>query len=380
MPKQSARTATTICVAVLLIAGLTTAVVSYERVAWLKRVQGAWEGAIHFHAGPLLRTQRMVLRVFKEKGSYHAVFDEIDIGVKNLPVTKFDVGPSSVDFESDSGFSYQGKLNAAATEINGRWNWTGGRNSQPLALTRTATPDRVQEPLLEADYTPRPDSDLQGFWKGTLRIGKIALRLHLKIAESPDGTFRGELNSIDQPPVIPLPITTLVYHKPTVKFSFQGIGAAFIGELNADGPEIIGTWTQVGTVPLTFDRINPLEERQTLEAGRNYSYTNDKELQGHWAGTLPDNYGLPLRLVFNIAQLSDGSFVATWDRPDQSLFAAPFDVVIFSPPKVHLEIKSAACTFDGKLSEGRLSGTWDFKAKTSEPLTLERTKPIGPPP
>jgi len=375
MPTRKIRTGIFVCVAVLLAAGLTTGVVKYEHIARLENVQGAWEGALHFHAGPLLRTQRVVLRIFKAGGAYHAAVDEIDIGMKNLPATRFGVGRSSVNFESDSRFSYQGKLNPEATEITGRWKWAGGRNSQPLGLTRTATPDKVQEPLAEADYAPRPGSDLQGFWTGTLKIGKTALRLHLKIAESPDGTFRGELNSIDQPPIIPLPITTLAYRKPTVTFSLQGVGAMFNGDLNDAGSQIVGTWTQVGTVPLTFDRVNPKDEAQALEAGKNYGYTSNTELQGHWTGTLTGNYGLPLRLVFNLAQLSDGSFAGTMDSPDQSLFASPFDVVAFTPPKVHLEIKSANCVFDGKLLAGKLSGIWSFKDKTSEPLTLEREKP-----
>ena len=374
MPKRKTRTAIIVCVAVLLVAGLTTAVVKYEHIAHLAKVQGTWEGAMHFHAGPLLRTQRIVLRIFKENGSYHAVFHEIDVGVKNLPATRFEIGRSSVDFESDSRFNYAGKLNRGATEITGRWTWAGAKRSQPLALTRNATPDKVQEPLAEVDYTPRQGSDLQGFWKGTLTIGKTVLRLHLKIAESPDGTFRGELNSIDQPPIIPLPVTTLAYRKPSVKFSLQGIGAAFDGTLNNDSSQIIGTWTQFGTTPLIFDRVNPREEQQALETGKNYGYTNDTELQGHWTGTLPGQYGLQLQLVFNIARLPDGSFAGTMDSPDQSLFASPIDAIAFSPPRVHLEIKPANCVFDGKLAGGKLSGAWKFGKTIAEPVTLEREK------
>jgi len=374
MPGKQTRTVIVVCVALLLAVGLTTAVFRYEHIAHLERMQGTWEGAMHFHAGPLLRTQRVVLRIFEKNGSYHAVYDEIDIGVKNLPVTRLRVGRSAVDFESDASFSYQGKLNPDAMEITGRWKWVDGQYSQPLAFTRTATPDKVQEPLAEADYALRPGSDLQGFWKGTLKLGKVALRLHLKIAESTNGVFRAELNSIDQPPVIPLPATVLDYRKPSVKFWFQGIGAVFAGELRNGGSQIVGTWTQVGTGPLTFDRVDPKDEEKILEAGKNYAFRNDTDLQGHWTGTLPARYGLHSRLVFNIAQLSDGSFAATLDRPDQSLFASPFDAVAFTPPTVQLNIKSANCSYDGKLLNGKLTGTWTFEQKIAEPLTLERTK------
>ncbi len=374
MLKPRTRAAIFIGVAALFAAALALAVVRYVHVARLKRIEGAWEGAMHFHAGPRLRIQRIVLRIFKENGSYHAVFDEIDLGMRNLPAAKFHVGGSSMNFESDYDFSYQGKLNGAATEINGRWKWAGGSYSQPLSLKRTAAPDPAQEPLAEVDYTLRPGSDLQGFWKGTLKIGKAVLRLHLKIAEAPDGTFRGELNSIDQVPFIPVPLTTLECRKPIVKFSLQGIGAAFAGELSPDGSGISGTWMQATSVPLTLERVDPRAEAQALAAGKNYGYTNDTELPGHWRGTLRGRNGLPLRLVFNIAQAEDGSLAATLDRPGQSLFAAPFDVVVFTPPHVRLEIKSANGVFDGKLSEGKLSGTWRSNTRTVEPLTLERDK------
>lgn len=358
---------------VLLAAGLILAIIKYEHAAHLERVQGAWEGTLQFHAGPLLRKQRIVLRIFKENGSYHAVFDQIDIGRKNLPATKFAVGGSSVNFESGSDFVYQGKLNRKATEMTGKWQWVGGRNSQPLTLTRTATPDKVQEPLAEADYARRPDSDLQGFWKGMLKVGTATLRLHLKIVEAQDGTFRAELNSIDQPPIIPVPVTTLEYRKPDVKVSLQGIGAAFQGRLDDSGSSIIGNWTQVGTVPLTFTRADPKAESQALEAGKNYEFASDTELQGHWSGTLSGKSGRHLRLVFHIAQLSDGLLSATMDSLDQSLFAMPFDTVQYTPPKVRLEMKSAQCVFEGTLSTGKLSGVWIYKTSPT-PLTLERNK------
>lgn len=362
------------CGAVLLLLGAILVFIRHERIVHLERVQGAWEGAMHFHWGALLRTQRVVLRVFKLNGSYHALIDQIDTGARNLPATKFDVGRRSVSFELGSGFSYRGELSRNATEITGRWKWPGGFYSQPLTLTRTNTPDAVPEPLAAVDYTPRPDSDLQGFWKGTLQLEKTSLRLHLKISGPSRGTFRAELDSIDQPPVTPLAATTVSYQRPRLRIWFQGIGAVFYGELNYAGSEIRGGWSQLKTTPLNLERVDPKEEMRALEAGENYRYANDTELQGHWTGILPGNCGLPLHVAFNIAQLPDGSFSATMDSPDQSLFAMPFDVVAFARPKVNLEMKSSKSTFEGTLLDGRVSGTWTFGGKDSEPLTLERKR------
>jgi hypothetical protein len=161
-----------------------------------------------------------------------------------------------------------------------------------------------------------------------------------------------------------------------VQFRFQGLGAAFDGELTSTASQIIGKWTQVGIDSLTLERVNLKDERQALDAGRNYRYTNEAELQGHWTGVLPGKHGIQLRVVFHVAQLSDGSYSATLDSPDQLLFAMPFDVIDFVPPRVRLEIKSAKCTFEGRLSEGKVSGTWTYDKRISQPLTLER-KPSG---
>lgn len=210
---------------------------------------------MRYHIGQNMRKQRIVLKVVKENGVYRAVLDQIDLGKKDIPATTFSVGWSSVMFGSSSNFVFRGHLNSEATEITGRWNWFGWKRSQPLTLTRTNTPDVIQEPLVPADYAQRPGSDLQGLWGGTLQIGTNSLRLHLKIAESAGGKFRCELNSIDQPPVIPVPATSVDYHKPGVTVSFLGIGAVFDGRLDEGMTTISGTWTQAKTSPLTLTRI-----------------------------------------------------------------------------------------------------------------------------
>jgi hypothetical protein len=129
-----------------------------------------------------------------------------------------------------------------------------------LTLTRTNTPDVIPEALAPVDYVQRAGSDLQGVWGGTLMIGTNSLRLHLKIAESVDGKFRCELNSVDQPPVIPLPATSVDYRKPSVTVSFPGIGAVFNGRLDEGMTTISGTWSQAKTSPLTLTRIDPKTE------------------------------------------------------------------------------------------------------------------------
>jgi len=217
-----------------------------------------------------MRKQRIVMRVLQEtNGLYRAVIDQIDLGLTNLSATRFSAGWSSVVFESSSNFAFRGTLNAAATEITGHWSWPGAKRSQPLTLVRTQTPDVVQAPLAQADYAPRTGSDLQGLWQGTLNTGPHSLRMNFKIAESADGKYRGELNSIDQQPVIPIPATVVDYSKPRVTISFQGVGLVFDGTLNESGTAIDGKWTQARSWPLTLTRINSANGPTALQAAKN---------------------------------------------------------------------------------------------------------------
>jgi hypothetical protein len=124
---------------------------------------------------------------------------------------------------------------------------------------------------------------------------------------------------------------------------------------------------------LTLTRVDPSEEAQAVDEGKNYAYSSDSELQGHWAGTLPGK-GLCLHVVFNIAQMSDGSVSATLDSPDQQLLAMPFDKVKQTASTVRLEMNGGSY-FEGKIYNGKISGTWNFKSRNamiSESLTLAR--------
>ena len=356
--------------AVLLVFGTTELFLHHERTVHLEKVQGAWEGMLRYGQNK----ERIVLKVLKDNGIYHAVIDRIDVGQRNIPATKFDAGGSSVSLESSGALSFQGNLNGDATEIAGRWDWIGENVSAPLTLKRTATPDVVRELLTEADLAPRPDANLQGLWKGTVKLPRtLTLRMYFKIAATPDDGYRAEYNSVDQLPIHPIPSTSFSYDKPDIKIQFDGIAGWFEGQLDSSGSNIIGKWAQ--GFPLTLTRVDPSDEAQTLNAGKNYDYTSDSDLQGHWIGILPGDYGLRLHLAFNIAQMADGSFSATLDSPDQQLMAMPFNTVKYASSNVRLEMSVGY--YEGKFQNGKISGRWNFKSRNkiiSESLTLERAK------
>ena len=137
--------------------------------------------------------------------------------------------------------------------------WKQGKGSGPFTMKLNALAEAFPEPMAESDYAPRKDSDLQGYWKGTLKTGNTTLRVALKIAERADGTFRATGDSPDQGySTSHVEATSITYHRPTVKVEFGGIGAIFEGTVDDSDRVITGNLTQGGKpMPLTLERAKP---------------------------------------------------------------------------------------------------------------------------
>ena len=277
-------------VAVLLAAGTTVVAVNAVKAARTKAalatMQGSWEGVITVDKVAL----RLVFKIFRTNGTYAAALDSIDQGAKGVPITTLSARKDSIHAEMPAlGAVYQAALNADGTEISGTWKQLN--RSWPLKLKRMTDADQIVEPLATDDYAPRADSALQGAWEGTLKAGNAALRLNLRIAEPTAGTFRAELDSVDQG-AKNLPVTSLTYDKPTVRFEMAVIKGTFEGSLNGQDDEMEGTWTQMGKkMPLTFRRAQTNAEA-TADAEKDYGQKRDNQVQGHWIGTLSVKQGL----------------------------------------------------------------------------------------
>jgi RNA polymerase sigma factor (sigma-70 family) len=346
---------------------------------YAQRFEGVWEGdmAIMLNSSGRTWHRRVVVKIVQMDGSYRAIIDEIDLGLKNVLAPQLTMDKLSVNFSSDS-FSYHGVFHKDATEIRGVWR-SQHFGDYLLVLTRTNTPDVIPPLLTKDEYTHRPYSTMQGLWKGVL-TNSPERRVYLKISETGVGVLRGEWDSIDTPPVSPFPVFGLNYISSQFHFVVPGAGGTFGGDVSEDYKTLSGEWKQVApftgtkTRKLILTRVDPDDEDRELQAGKNFDYTSDTELQGHWSGTFPPTLGVALDLALNVAKLPDGSLSATVDSPDQMLSGIPCDVVEFKPPKVRLELKDAHWSFEGKLLNGKLSGAWNLEGD-SEPVTFERKKP-----
>jgi hypothetical protein len=338
------------------------------RVARYPNVQGAWEGTLAAGDARL----RLVLKVAKTNGVWHATMDSIDQGAKNIPISKFTYEHPSIQLELKAvNGTYQATLNRDATEMSGTWKQGA---PQPLVLKRTTEPDVIREPMAESDYAPRQNSDLQGYWKGELKVNdKLSLRVALKIAEQADGTFRVAGDSIDQG-ARNIPASAVTYHPPVVRIEFGGIGGVYEGQVNTRDKEILGAWTQGETnkpLPLNLSLADPHAD-QEQEANKDYSHTGPTDLPGPWKGALDiKQANMKLQLILNIARMPDGTFSSSLVVVDQGGAEIPASLVQYTPPNVHVEWKAIGASFYGKLENGKLSGVWR-QGGGALPLVLER--------
>ena len=359
---------------VLLTAG--TGVVAVKTVhavrsAGAPDIQGAWAGI--FESGQ--QKWPMMYKISKENGSYHAVEVNIYQGAREMPVSRLVYDYPSVRIEQKAiGFTYEATLNPKTMEMSGTWKQ--GKGSGPFAMKLNALPDAFPEPMAESDYAPRKDSDVQGYWKGTLKVEKTTLRVDLKIAERADGTLRVTGDSPDQGGS-DIEATAVTYHRPTLKVEFGGIMGSYEGTVDESDRVIAGNFVSNGhTLPLTLERGKPEAAAfdPASEAQKDYSYTGPNDLPGHWQGTLDvKQAGVKLRLAVNIAKMPDGKFSASMISLDREGTEIPASTIQYVPPNVHLEWNAIDTSYNGKLENGKLTGAWR-QGGGAIPLILERNQ------
>ena len=226
--------------------------VHWVRAAHAPDIQGAWAGI--FEAGQ--QKWPIMYKISRENGSYHAVEVNIYQGAREMPVSRLVYDYPSVRIEQKAiGFTYEATLNPKTMEMSGTWKQ--GKGSGPFIMKLNALADKFPEPMTESDYAPRKDSDVQGYWKGTLKVEKTTLRVDLKIAERADGTFRVTGDSPDQGGS-DIEATAVTYHRPTLKVEFGGISGNFEGAVDESDRVITGNLVSNGhPLPLTLERAKP---------------------------------------------------------------------------------------------------------------------------
>ncbi|MBV8846749.1 MAG: hypothetical protein JO307_28405 [Bryobacterales bacterium] len=117
----------------------------------------------------------------------------------------------------------------------------------PFTLKRTGDP-KVELPK----NSPPVTKEFIGTWEGTLDAGQ-RLRMILKISNSETGSS-GVFTSVDQGGA-QIPVSGIEQKGTMLTLRVNAVGGDFTGEINKEGTEINGTWTQVGmSFPLVLKK------------------------------------------------------------------------------------------------------------------------------
>jgi hypothetical protein len=124
-------------------------------------------------------------------------------------------------------------------------------------------PDSLLQPMLQplaaGECAPRPGSDLQGTWEGTLRPWFWPFRVYrgvARIAEPSPGIFRAEFDNPEQQ-ANNQPLS-VIYHSPGVELVLRSGEGMFKGTLNRDHTKMTGHVIQDGHwVNVTVRRTDP---------------------------------------------------------------------------------------------------------------------------
>jgi hypothetical protein len=220
-------------------------IISTAPIARAKSIVGDWQGTLKAGGAEL----RLVLHITEgEAGSLKATLDSIDQAANGIPVTSITLKDSKLNLtvESVNG-TYEGTVNATATEITGTWS-----QGQPLPLDFK----RATAPI-KTEHKPAQPSDIDGAWMGTLDAGGAKLRLVFHIANTADGLV-ATMDSPDQN-AKGIPVTTVTRSGSSLKLELKQIAGAFEGKISSDLATIEGTWTQGGVaLPLVLKRVKDM--------------------------------------------------------------------------------------------------------------------------
>jgi uncharacterized protein len=214
-----------------------------------QNVAGDWQGTLDTGSGEL----RLVLHITKaDDGSLKGTLDSVDQGANGIPITSITLKESKLTFTVESVHgSYEGKVNAGATEISG--TWTQGQ-SLSLDFKRTTTPTKTE-------HAPAKASDIDGAWMGTLDAGATKLRVVFHITNTADG-LTATMDSLDQN-IKGLPVTKVTRDGSSLKLELKqipGVGV-FEGTIDKDRASISGTWSQgANNLPLLLKRVKDSAE------------------------------------------------------------------------------------------------------------------------
>jgi hypothetical protein len=207
---------------------------------------GHWEGAIQ---APERKVRLELDLTQKGAGDFSGTLTNQDEQVKGLPLLMVTVVDKSISFHARTDQRFNGVLSTDGTTMSGTFliDTEEGSFTVPFSATRTGEA-RVPAPPRSAPLA----KGLEGTWNATLAVHGKQKRAVLTMSNHPDGTSTGTIVSVDEGGLqIPIAITQTADGL-TINLV---TGGSFTGKLNAQGTDLVGTFTEGSlSLPMTFRR------------------------------------------------------------------------------------------------------------------------------
>ena len=142
--------------------------------------------------------------------------------------------------------TFTGTLSADGLTLSG--DFTQGDASFPFQLSRAGDAQ-----VAEIKPSPAVPREFLGTWEGTLLDQGMPKKMVFKIANDESGASAVLINSDDGAEI---PVATIEHKDAELKLSVKAIGVEYWGELNSDGTQLNGSWTQSEkSVQLKFKKV-----------------------------------------------------------------------------------------------------------------------------
>lgn len=136
-----------------------------------------------------------------------------------------------------------------------------------IALAITSIIFSSQQPHAQAA------PNMAGFWRGTLLVGAQKLQLVMQMTPRPDGTWRGQLYSLDQGKIA-MAIDEMSFRDGALKLQIKAVGGTYEGKLSPDSTKFTGQWMQGTTYPLELRHVATVPElARPQDPQQPYPYT-----------------------------------------------------------------------------------------------------------
>lgn len=225
-----------VSIAALWLAGMTASAETDMR--------GHWSGSLESPAGSIA----IEVDLDKADSGWIGSISIPAQGASGLPLDQisFNSGKASFHLKGVPGDpTFTATLSADGKVLEG--NFVQGGASQPLKLSRTGEA-KVEVPKPSPPVAPQ----FVGTWEGTLQAG-ADLRLVLTISNGKAGA-EATLVSVDQGNA-QIPVSGIAQKETKLTLQVNAVAGSYEGEINKEGTELNGTWTQAGnSFPLTLKK------------------------------------------------------------------------------------------------------------------------------